>query len=585
MSSQARLRTSCDACQSLKIKCSQNKPECDRCVKHGLHCVYSPLRRMGRPRKRDASSQGAQFPSGDSDAQPAQTEDTAPLATEEEDVMSQWPDSTTAISLSLADSMHDTPFVSDTTDRLASSVSCPGIASQRGDLGNIYQDAFMEDIQSSIDCQLPFLPRQLPTAAPPRRNPNELKRKKLGLESASWPMTQNIAPAATTTTSYAFNELLPLSSPPEAAMGRRLSLQDSQSELPELLNRNTNDTANCTGNSQSARHHSRRDEASGDTAGLREPDFSSFASSSISRPAIFSSSNLFAEPSIPANSSWPQNPSMRSSQNWRQPDDHSRHTSLSNDRDREIGSLATPSNRNGSLSSRSTTRPASESDGPCQGQCYLTILRRLAWLEHSRGTDKKLLTIDVVMTAERDTRLLKEQLFKCGRDVPEDEGCLYSRPTSLMALSLLAECVVSLFEDLFRRAAISAHERERIFRTAWPINSSPISPGGTRTLSAHQSAARFERSIRGAFDRNITCPVPEANCDLFLGKFRVGSEAKSRAMRQILRRRIGKLLATLVDIRRFVGPGGGVIQGSAKQIAEDLHHRVESLQGRVELAE
>ncbi|KAJ5406877.1 hypothetical protein N7465_008161 [Penicillium sp. CMV-2018d] len=536
---------------------------------------------MGRPRKRDASSQGAQFPSGDSGAQPAQTEDTAPLATEEEDVMSQWPDSTTAVSLSLADSMQDTPFASDTTDRLASSVSCPGIASQRGDLGSIYQDAFMEDIQSSIDRQLPFLPRQLPTVASPRRNPNELKRKNLGLESASWPMTQNIAPAANTTTAYAFNELLPLSSPPEVAMGRRLSLQDSQSELPELLNRNTTDT----GNSQSATHHSRRDEASGDTAGLRDPDFTSFASSSISRPAIFSSPDPFAEPSIPANSPWPQNSSMRSSQNWRQSDDHSRHTSLSNDHDREIGSLATPNNRNGSLSSRSTTRPASESDGPCQGQCYLTILRRLAWIEHSRGTDKKLLTTDVVMTAERDTRLLKEQLFKCGRDVPEHEGCLYSRPSSLMALSLLAECVVSLFEDLFRRAAISAHERERIFRTAWPINSSPISPGGTRTLSAHQSAARFERSIRGAFDRNITCPVPEANCDLFLGKFRVGSEAKSRAMRQILRRRIGKLSAMLVDIRRFVGPGGGVIQGSAKQIAEDLHHRVESLQGRVELAE
>ncbi|KAJ5972577.1 uncharacterized protein N7479_002495 [Penicillium vulpinum] len=579
MSSQARLRTSCDACQSLKIKCSQNKPECERCVKHGLHCVYSPLRRMGRPRKRDASSQGAQFPSGESDAQAAQTEDTVPLAMEEEDVMSQWRDSTTTISLSLADSMHDTPFASDRTDRLASSVSCPGIASQRGDLGNIYKDAFMEDIQSLIYCQLPSLPRQLPTATSLRRNPNELKRKKLGLES------QNIAPAANTTTSYAFNELLPLSSPSGAAMGRRPSLQDSHSELPEPLNRNTTDTANCAGNSQSARHHSRRDEASEDTAGLCDPDSPSFPSSSISRPAIFSSSDLFGEPSIPANSSCPQNLSIRSSRNWRHSDDYSRRTFLINDRDREMSSLATSSNRNGNPSSCSTARPASESDGSCQGQCYLTILRRLASLEHCRGMDKKLLAIDVVMTAERDTRLLKEQLFKCGRDVPEDEGCLYSRPSSLMALSLLAECVVSLFEDLFRRAAISAHERERIFRTAWPIDSSPISPSEKRTLSAHQSAARFERSIRGAFDRNITCPVPEANCDLFLGNFRVGSEAKSRAMRQILRRRIGKLLAMLVDIRRFVGPEGGVIQGSAKQIAEDLHHRVESLQGRVELAE
>ncbi|KAJ6124723.1 hypothetical protein N7471_012040 [Penicillium samsonianum] len=46
-------------------------------------------------------------------------------------------------------------------------------------------------------------------------------------------------------------------------------------------------------------------------------------------------------------------------------------------------------------------------------------------------------------------------------------------------------------------------------------------------LIGSSSAARFERSIRGAFDRNMTCPVQEADCDVFLGKFRVGSEAKS----------------------------------------------------------
>ncbi|KAA8651077.1 hypothetical protein EYZ11_010182 [Aspergillus tanneri] len=47
-----RLRRSCDACQIAKVKCSQHKPSCHRCIRHGQPCVYSPQRRTGRPRKK-----------------------------------------------------------------------------------------------------------------------------------------------------------------------------------------------------------------------------------------------------------------------------------------------------------------------------------------------------------------------------------------------------------------------------------------------------------------------------------------------------------------------------------------------------
>lgn len=47
-----RLRKSCDACQEAKVKCSQQKPSCRRCSRHRQPCVYSPQRRIGRPRKR-----------------------------------------------------------------------------------------------------------------------------------------------------------------------------------------------------------------------------------------------------------------------------------------------------------------------------------------------------------------------------------------------------------------------------------------------------------------------------------------------------------------------------------------------------
>ncbi|EXF85209.1 hypothetical protein CFIO01_03280 [Colletotrichum fioriniae PJ7] len=50
-----RLRNSCDRCQDTKLKCSQEKPACRRCARLGLPCVYSPIRRLGRPRKHSSN--------------------------------------------------------------------------------------------------------------------------------------------------------------------------------------------------------------------------------------------------------------------------------------------------------------------------------------------------------------------------------------------------------------------------------------------------------------------------------------------------------------------------------------------------
>ncbi|KAK8212770.1 hypothetical protein IWZ01DRAFT_278289 [Phyllosticta capitalensis] len=47
-----RIRLSCDSCQRSKVRCSQDRPVCTRCQKHGYNCVYSPSRRAGRPRLR-----------------------------------------------------------------------------------------------------------------------------------------------------------------------------------------------------------------------------------------------------------------------------------------------------------------------------------------------------------------------------------------------------------------------------------------------------------------------------------------------------------------------------------------------------
>src|SRR4051794_24715218 len=62
-SSRSKLRTSCDTCQQSKVKCNQAKPCCHRCLQHGIDCVYSPVKRVGRPPKPTtanvASSEGS----------------------------------------------------------------------------------------------------------------------------------------------------------------------------------------------------------------------------------------------------------------------------------------------------------------------------------------------------------------------------------------------------------------------------------------------------------------------------------------------------------------------------------------------
>jgi hypothetical protein len=65
-----KLRTSCDTCQTAKVKCSQAKPVCSRCLQHGIKCIYSPVKRIGRPPKSSAevpersktAAEGVEYP-------------------------------------------------------------------------------------------------------------------------------------------------------------------------------------------------------------------------------------------------------------------------------------------------------------------------------------------------------------------------------------------------------------------------------------------------------------------------------------------------------------------------------------------
>lgn len=51
LSGSTKFRQSCDKCQNSKLRCSRDKPICKRCAQRRFRCVYSPLRRIGRPKK------------------------------------------------------------------------------------------------------------------------------------------------------------------------------------------------------------------------------------------------------------------------------------------------------------------------------------------------------------------------------------------------------------------------------------------------------------------------------------------------------------------------------------------------------
>jgi hypothetical protein len=51
-----KLRASCDVCNESKVRCSQTKPTCARCEKHGLQCVYGLSRRSHKTAPRIGES-------------------------------------------------------------------------------------------------------------------------------------------------------------------------------------------------------------------------------------------------------------------------------------------------------------------------------------------------------------------------------------------------------------------------------------------------------------------------------------------------------------------------------------------------
>lgn len=257
-----------------------------------------------------------------------------------------------------------------------------------------------------------------------------------------------------------------------------------------------------------------------------------------------------------------------------------------------------------------------------EANCYTAILTQTAKVVQALAPVQEALPlgIDLVFEAERDFYSLQQHLFTCtGHDLtplssqqqqPEHsndinnrrgQSCLASEWPILLSLALLAEHVVGMLENIFHmasQAALSLDKSMVGIEMDIGMGMGVSWSGADAGAASYPSARRLQRSYRSLWHNPCVSPLVEASRDLLLGDFLVENPAKSKAMRRILTRRVGRMLQVLQVMRNNTKErGGGASQGIevpldwggsrslmsdlANTLVKDLIRRVESLQGAI----
>ncbi|KAI8964331.1 hypothetical protein F5Y11DRAFT_102723 [Daldinia sp. FL1419] len=237
--------------------------------------------------------------------------------------------------------------------------------------------------------------------------------------------------------------------------------------------------------------------------------------------------------------------------------------------------------------------PVMALDGPIgrtacdsNADCYTAILTRTSKLEQALNASPRPPPIDLALEAERDFRALHRCLFSCTGHSHRGRSCLTSDRPVLLSLSILAERVVSMFEENFRFAASQSSSVTGLIRDP----SSEALPG--------TMARRLERSFRSLLEQPCIFPIPSANLHIRIGDFMAENPVKARVVMAILRLRIRKIQAALGEMSRIRqgsyprdnlsgpldwGDSTTVISDATRHLIQDLSRRMESLQGGMAL--
>ncbi|KAI0516773.1 hypothetical protein F5B22DRAFT_646512 [Xylaria bambusicola] len=230
-----------------------------------------------------------------------------------------------------------------------------------------------------------------------------------------------------------------------------------------------------------------------------------------------------------------------------------------------------------------------------EGNCYTAILQRSAKLEKKLSeAPSSLPPIDLVLEAESDFSALQHSISKCAGHHPPStnqpiDSCLATDQPIVIGLALLAERVIGMLEGVVRLAARSAQIMDRANDALWSAQEEP-----------GISARRLQRSVRNTWAKGCVTLEMEVDRNLCLGTYVVQGQAKSAAMRRILRVRVQRMLhalgslhamaqtkragANTRDHRPSASPldwgGSSLVLGDMGDLLlGDLKRRMESVQG------
>ncbi|KAI1737105.1 hypothetical protein F4680DRAFT_220752 [Xylaria scruposa] len=236
--------------------------------------------------------------------------------------------------------------------------------------------------------------------------------------------------------------------------------------------------------------------------------------------------------------------------------------------------------------------------------CYATILRQTAKLEEELGRTLTTPPIDLVFETVGDFSSLQHHVFECSGhqqsrpltaiSATRGSPCLTSDEPIVLGLALLAERVVGMLEGLVRLAARSAQSTDRANDVLWWTGA---------TQEPDLSARRLQRSFRTNWVKGCVSLETEADRNLCLGTFVVQGQAKSAAMKRILKLRVRRMLGTLETLQSMGrarqagndrrdqfsaspldwGSSGAVLGNLADTLLSDLRRRMNSVQGALAL--
>lgn len=514
-----RIRSTCNACQDAKVRCSRDKPICRRCQNQNRPCLYSYSQRLGRP-PRDAtigtdSREDSRSDDRERDRESVPVENgrgSEARAERGAGARAGEPGREGELTLNTGTGSQPPSLFRGVSEERQPDV--PGWDADTDiDMDTIYKDSSLSifsnnhnssslDFDQFFDSHNAIEQRSTSQKYPIEGNKNdfELDSALFGASHSELPSLSSSVP--TSSMSFSSPQITPDSNP------NAFAIFNANPRSPLTLsstsyNNHNNDTASYQRTTIPKTSYS-------------ESDILHASEFSFRRPVDEKASTLYHE-------------SSESILTVTKP--------IS-----EVGGHARTGSRHGS-----------------QRKCYIQVLHRLADLYELQHCNTSSTTIDQVMEIEKDIR---EQIF----DILDCRFCSIDGPRIFVLLGVVLENVVDLLEGI--SSAEMLHP--------------PESPASRLVFErdSHQNSSNIANSPQQS--NNTSNLNPMSSTSLRLGAYEISGEEKSNLLKHIIHTRLQKLVGTIRKLHDHMHAKfqpANIKTGTMMMV--DIHRRLQAVIHRV----